>query len=91
MIAKVPIKTLEEKKLLLQTVRIPFLLLLVSYPTVYVLQQETGWLTYFLILCAFFASFDVWDTLILDCLIFCFSALCAAVLVLIQKSLPRFR
>lgn len=71
MITKVPAKTPEEKKLLLKTVGIPSMLLLVVFPTVFVLQQEAGWLTYFLILCAFFAGFDVWVTVILDLLIFC--------------------
>jgi len=70
-IAKVPAKTPGEKRLLLKTVAIPYLLLLVGYPTIYVLQQDANWLTIFLILCAFFAGFDVWDTLILDLLIFC--------------------
>ena len=70
-VEKVPAKTPEEKRLLLKTVGIPFLLLLIAYPTVYVLQQDANWLTYFLILCAFLAGFDVWDTLILDLLIFC--------------------
>jgi hypothetical protein len=70
-VAKVPPRTPEEKRLLLKTVGIPFLLLLVGYPTIYTLQQDANWLTSFLILCAFFAGFDVWDTLILDLLIFC--------------------
>jgi hypothetical protein len=68
---KVSPKTPEEKRLLLKTVGIPFLLLLIAYPTIYVLQQDANWLNYFVILCAFFAGFDVWDTLILDLLIFC--------------------
>lgn len=70
-VQKVPAKTAEEKQLLLKTVGLPFVLLLVVYPTVFVLQQNASWLSYFLILCAFFAGFDVWDTLILDRLIFC--------------------
>ncbi|MEW5872571.1 MAG: hypothetical protein AB1894_25140 [Chloroflexota bacterium] len=69
-IAKVPAKTPGEKRLLLMTA-IPFLLLVVGYPIVYILQLEANWLDYFLILCAFLAGFDVWDTLILDLLIFC--------------------
>lgn len=69
--AKVPAKTPGEKRLLLTTVAIPFLLLLVGYPTIYVLQWDANWLNSFLILCAFFAGFDVWDTLVLDILIFC--------------------
>lgn len=70
-IAKVPSKTPAEKRLLLFTVAVPFLVLLVAYPAIYVLQQDAHWLTYFLILCAFFAGFDVWDTLVLDLFIFC--------------------
>lgn len=70
-IAKVPAKTPAEKKLLLITAALPFLGLLIAYPVIYILQQDANWLSYFLILCAFLAGFDVWDTLILDVLIFC--------------------
>jgi hypothetical protein len=70
-VTKVPPQTPEEKRLLLKTVAIPLLLLLVAYPTIYVLRQDANWLNYFLLLCAFFVGFDVWDTLILDLLIFC--------------------
>ena len=70
-VAKVPAKTPAEKRLLLTTVAIPFLGLLIAYPIIYVLQRDANWLSYFLILCAFLAGFDVWDTLILDLLIFC--------------------
>lgn len=70
-VKKVPARTSNEKRLLVTTVAIPFLLLLVGYPTIYVLKQDANWPNYFLILCAFFAGFDVWDTLILDLLIFC--------------------
>jgi hypothetical protein len=59
-IAKVPAKTPGEKRLLLIAVAIPFLLL-VGYPIVYVLRQDANWLNYFLILCAFFVGFDVWQ------------------------------
>ena len=69
--AKIPPKTPSEKRLLIKTVAIPFLLLLVAYPTIHVLQQEANWLHYFLILCSFLAGFDIWDTLVLDLLIFC--------------------
>ncbi|MBN2148107.1 MAG: hypothetical protein JW726_12000 [Anaerolineales bacterium] len=71
-IAKVPPKTPRERQLLLMTVAAPFFLLLIGYPVIYILQQqEANWLSYFLILCAFWAGFDLWDTLILDLLIFC--------------------
>jgi hypothetical protein len=69
--AKVPPKTAAEKTLLFKTVAIPFLLLLTVYPFLYAFQQDAVWLNYFLIFSAFFAGFDVWDTLILDLLIFC--------------------
>jgi hypothetical protein len=70
-VAKVPPKTAYEKKILLTTTAIPFLLLLLAYPVIYVLRKEGNWLSYFGILCAFFLGFDLWDTLILDLLIFC--------------------
>lgn len=70
-VAKVPARTPGEKRLLLKTVAPPFFLLLATYPVIYVLRQDANWGNYFLILCAFFAGFDVWDTLILDLLIFC--------------------
>lgn len=66
----VPPRTPAEKRLLL-FFGIPFLLILVIYPIVYVLQQDAGFLENFLIFCAFFAGFAVWDTLVLDLLIFC--------------------
>jgi len=51
---------------------VPFLLMLAIYPIVYVLLQQTaGYLDKFLIFGAFFAGFTVWDTLVLDLLIFC--------------------
>jgi hypothetical protein len=70
-IKKVPPKTPAEKRLLLTSVAIPFLFLLLAYPIIYVLQQPRDWFTYFWFLCAFFAGFAVWDTLVLDVLIFC--------------------
>ncbi|HPH97608.1 MAG TPA: hypothetical protein PKW33_13555 [Anaerolineaceae bacterium] len=69
-VAKVPAKTPDEKRLLLFAA-VPFLLLLIVYPIIYALQQDMDWLTSFVVFCAFFAGFDVWDTLILDLLIFC--------------------
>lgn len=69
-IASVPPRTPEERKLLI-AVAAPFLGLLVAYPTVYLLQQEADWLAHFWTLCAFWVGFDIWDTLILDLLIFC--------------------
>jgi len=68
---KVPPKTPGEKRLLIQTVAIPFLLQLVVYPVIYILQLDANWWNYFLVLCTFFVGFNIWDTLILDLLIFC--------------------
>lgn len=69
-VRKVPPRTPGEKRLL-WIFGVPFLLLLVIYPIVYVSQQDTGFLNTFLIFMAFFAGFAVWDTLVLDLLIFC--------------------
>jgi bacteriorhodopsin len=68
--AKVSEKTPEERKLFLW-VALPFLLLLFGYPIVYVLRVQEDLLTNFLTLFIFFAGFAVWDTLVLDVLIFC--------------------
>lgn len=70
-VQKVPPRTPAEKRLL-YFFAVPFLLILVIYPIVYILQQQTaGFLGRFLIFAAFFAGFAVWDTLVLDLLIFC--------------------
>ena len=67
---KVPPKTPEENKLFL-FVALPFVLLLFAYPIVYVIQEGTNPASSFWVLLAFFAGFAVWDTLVLDILIFC--------------------
>jgi hypothetical protein len=67
---KVPKKTPQERKLFLR-IAFPFLFLLFGYPIVYVLQGQNDLLSNFLILTAFFAGFALWDTLVLDLLIFC--------------------
>ena len=67
---KVPEKTPQERKLFI-SFAIPFLLWLFGYPIIYVLQQDSSLSTNFLILLAFFAGFALWDTLVLDLLIFC--------------------
>ena len=67
---KVPEKTPQERKIFLR-VALLFLLLLFGYPTLYVLQGDKDLLTIFLTLVAFFAGFALWDTLVLDILIFC--------------------
>lgn len=69
-VQKVTPRTPAEKRLLWVS-GMPFLLLLLVYPLVYVLQHNAGWVNNFLTLCAFFAGFAVWDTLVLDLLIFC--------------------
>lgn len=68
--SKVPPKTPDENKLFLW-VALPFLLLLFAYPIGYVIQEGTNLATSFWMLLAFFAGFAVWDTLVLDILIFC--------------------
>ncbi|HSL42910.1 MAG TPA: hypothetical protein VK897_05725 [Anaerolineales bacterium] len=68
--AKVPEKTPHEKKVFLW-IAIPFLLLLFGYPILYVIYSYADWFNTSLTLCAFFASFALWDTLVLDILIFC--------------------
>jgi hypothetical protein len=68
--AKVPEKTPQERKLFI-LFALPFLLWLFGYPILYVLQQDSNLSTNFLILIAFFAGFALWDTLVLDLLIFC--------------------
>jgi hypothetical protein len=67
---KVPPKTSEENKLFLW-VALPFVLLLFAYPIGYVIQEGTNLATTFWMLLAFFAGFAVWDTLVLDILVFC--------------------
>jgi hypothetical protein len=69
-LSKVTGKTLEEKRIFLYFA-LPFLLWLFGYPIVYVLGQQSAFLTDFLTFCAFFAGFALWDTLVLDLLIFC--------------------
>ncbi len=70
-VQKVPPRTPAEKRQL-YFFAIPFLLILVIYPIAYVLQQPSaGFLDRFLIFSLFFAGFAVWDTLVLDLLIFC--------------------
>ncbi len=68
--AKVPGKTPQERKLFI-FFALPFLFWLFGYPIFYVLQQDFNLSTNFLNLLAFFAGFALWDTLVLDILIFC--------------------
>jgi hypothetical protein len=68
--SKVPDKSPEERKRFI-AVALPFLLLLFGYPIAFVIRQEAAlWRTAGMLL-AFFASFALWDTLVLDLLIFC--------------------
>jgi hypothetical protein len=69
-LSKVPQKTPEEQKLF-TWIALPFLLLLFVYPVMYVIQEGTNLLNHLWTLMAFFASFALWDTLVLDLLIFC--------------------
>ena len=69
-LAKVTGKTPEEKRIFIYFA-LPFLLWLFVYPIIYVLGQDSTFLTNFLTLGAFFAGFALWDTLVLDLLIFC--------------------
>jgi hypothetical protein len=68
--SKVSEKTAQERKIF-PRIALPFLLLLFGYPIVYVLQTQKDLLSNFLTLTAFFAGFALWDTLVLDLLIFC--------------------
>lgn len=70
-VAKVPARTAAEKRTALIT-GIPFLLVMIFYPIIYVLlQQSDNYLQNFLLFCAFFMGFTIWDTLVLDLLIVC--------------------
>ena len=69
-VQKVPARTPVEKRLWI-FVAVPFMLIMLVYPIVYVLQNPSSWLTNFLVLCAYFTGFAIWDTLVLDLLIFC--------------------
>jgi hypothetical protein len=68
--SKVNDKTPEERKLF-KGVALPFVLLLFVYPIAFVIRQDVNLLACLSILLAFFASFALWDTLVLDLLIFC--------------------
>lgn len=67
---KVSEKTPEERKLFVW-IGLPFVLLLFVYPIVYAAQRDANLLTRLWLLLSFFASFALWDTLVLDLLIFC--------------------
>ena len=69
-VQKVKPRTHAEKRMLI-FYAIPFMLVMLAYPLFFILQNNTGWLNNFLTLFAFFASFTLWDTLVLDLLIFC--------------------
>jgi bacteriorhodopsin len=68
--SKVPEKTPEERKLFIG-IALPFVLLLFVYPVVYVVREGTTLLVSSGMLFAFFVGFALWDTLVLDLLIFC--------------------
>lgn len=68
--AKATGKTPAEKRIFIYYA-LPFLLWLFGYPLIYVLGQGPDFQANFLVYCAFFAGFALWDTLVLDQLIFC--------------------
>jgi hypothetical protein len=68
--SKVSEKTPRERKVFLR-IALPFLLFLFGYPILHVTLAQADLLTSFLTLAAFFAGFALWDTLVLDILIFC--------------------
>ena len=68
--SKVAEKSPAEQKLFIKFA-IPFVLLLFGYPCVYAFYEGTFYWNDLWILLAFFASFALWDTLVLDILIFC--------------------
>lgn len=68
--SKVSEKASEEQKLFVW-IGLPFVLLLFVYPLVYVIQRDMNLSNSLWTLLAFFASFALWDTLVLDLLIFC--------------------
>lgn len=67
---KVPEKTPQERKQFV-VAALPFLLLILGYPLVYTWLADLDLAGAFLSLVAFYAGFAVWDTLVLDLLIFC--------------------
>ncbi|HCS40798.1 MAG TPA: hypothetical protein DIW44_14605 [Anaerolineaceae bacterium] len=70
-VAKVPARTATEKHTALIT-GLPFLLVTILYPIIYVLlQQSANFFQNFLLFCAFFMGFTIWDTLVLDLIIVC--------------------
>lgn len=70
-VSKVPPRTPEEKRIVTIT-GMPFLIALIVYPIVYVLvQHNPNYLYNFLVLCAFFIGFTLWDTFILDMVVVC--------------------
>ncbi len=69
-VRKVPPRTPAEKRCVYYW-GVPFLVFLVVYPIAIVIQQGGGFWAHFWIFCAFFAGFAIWDTLVLDLLIFC--------------------
>lgn len=69
-VAKVPGKTAKERRMMAY-VALPFLGWILVYPIIYVAQHQAGFMANFLVFCAFFTGFAIWDTLVLDLIIFC--------------------
>lgn len=68
--SKVADKTPGERRLFVW-VGLPFVLWLFVYPVMFAAQMQADRLSYALVLLSFFASFALWDTLVLDLLLFC--------------------
>ena len=69
-IDKVEQRTKREKKLLV-LLGIPFIIFTALYPFIYVFINYDELFDIIIIFFIFFLTFDIWDTLILDLLIFC--------------------
>jgi len=69
-VEKVPPKNTKEKQLGF-LLGFPFIFFMTGYPIYYIFQVERTFIETLGIFLIFFISFDLWDTLILDLLIFC--------------------
>jgi len=67
---KVEPRTANEKKLLIK-LGIPFIIFTVVYPIIYAYINADGILKIIGIIFVYFLVFDLWDTIVLDIIIFC--------------------
>jgi len=67
---KVPPRTKKETRGI-TLLGLPFLVFMVAYPVWYAITRTEGFFAPVLVLLAFFAGFTVWDTIVLDILLFC--------------------